>query len=285
MSREEIECVTGVFKSIAAAQKPFKELENTNLHKDGHEVILETSGVPIFDADGKFQGYRGIDRDITNRKKDEERVKVSLREKEILLRELYHRTKNNMQVISSLLNLQSLSIDDENVLNIFRETQNRIRSIALVHEKLYQSNDLSNINLGDYIHDMTGTLFMSYGMSDKVSLNLDADTVITSIDTAIPCGLIINELITNSLKYAFPGNKKGSITVAVNSADETVELRISDNGIGLPKEFDFKSAKSLGLKLIRQLTENQLHGKISCKSEKGVEFIIQFKNETIPTMN
>jgi two-component sensor histidine kinase len=180
-----------------------------------------------------------------------------------------------MQVISSLLNLQSLSIDDENVLHIFRETQNRSRSIALVHEKLYQSNILSNINLGDYIHDMTGTLFKSYGMSETVSLELDAGNVFTSIDTAIPCGLIINELITNSLKYAFPDRKTGAITVAVKSAGKNAELRIADNGIGLPKEVDFRNVRSLGLKLVRQLTENQLHGKISCKSEEGVEFIIQ----------
>lgn len=285
MSPEEIERVKGVFGPIAAAQKPFKELENKNLHKDGHEVILETSGVPILDADGRFHGYRGIDRDVTDRKKDEERLKVSLREKDILIRELFHRTKNNMQVISSLLNLQSISIDDENVLNIFKETQNRIRSIALVHEKLYQSNDLSRIILGDYIQDMTRTLLMSYGMSEKISIEFDADTISTSIDTAIPCGLITNEIITNSMKYAFPDRNKGAITVAVKSAGEKVELRITDNGIGLPNDVDFSSVRSLGLKLVRQLTENQLHGKISCKSGEGVEFIITFRNEDISTIN
>jgi len=213
------------------------------------------------------------------RKQAEKQLAISLNEKEILLRELYHRTKNNMQIISSLINLQSLSIDDENVLHIFRETKNRIRSIALVHEKLYQSNDLSNINLGDYIQDMTGTLLASYGMSEKISFSFHADRVYTSIDTAIPCGLIINELVSNSLKYAFPDGTEGNIDIVLMSKDENVELRIRDTGRGFPEGFNVMHIKTLGLKLVRKLAMNQLKGQIECASHNGVEFILRFRNE------
>lgn len=243
-------------------------------------VMAMFSRVPLTDA--TISALSSIANEIAIgiiRKETETQLAVSLNEKEVLLRELYHRTKNNMQIISSLINLQSLSIYDNNVLHIFRETQNRIRSIALVHEKLYRSHDLSNINLGDYIQDMAGSLLMSYGMSDIVSFSMDAETVYTSIDSAIPCGLIMNEIVTNSLKYAFPDGEKGKISMSLSLNGTTVQLKIRDNGRGFPDGFNFMKTKTLGLKLIRQLTLGQLKGEIKCKSQKGVEYILYFKNE------
>jgi PAS domain S-box-containing protein len=248
------------------------------LNKDKKKIPVEISaGVT---AIGGKRLIQGIFRDITDRKLIEKQLKTSLREKEVLFRELHHRTKNNMQVISSLLNIQSAFINNEQVSKIFRETQSRIRSISLVHEKLYQSEDLSNINLYDYIKDLANTLLSGYRMdSEQISLEFDADDVLISIDTAIPCGLIINELITNSLKYAFDDNGTGNIKVLIRPTENSnIELRISDNGKGLPDRFDFNNTKTLGLKLVKKLAESQLRGTIDLIAGKGTEFMIKFKN-------
>ncbi|MFV1977321.1 MAG: sensor histidine kinase [Candidatus Scalindua sp.] len=251
--------------------------ELTLNRKDGKQVEIEIMAYPLRIDNRNL--VLGIAHDITERKQVDERLKVSLREKEILLQELYHRTKNNMQVISSLLNLQSATIDDKQTLQIFKETQNRIRSISLVHEKLYQSKDLSNVNLKDYIKDLANTLLMNYQVGiDKISLKIDVGSVFVPIDTAIPWGLIINELMSNSLKYAFPDNRVGEIRVVLRSTDVGgIELRISDNGIGLPRDFNLRSTRSLGLKLVSKLTENELKGEVGLKTENGTEFIIKFK--------
>jgi PAS domain S-box-containing protein len=251
------------------------------INKDKKKVPVEISA-SVTEIGGK-RFVQGIFRDVTDRKRIEEQLKTSLREKEILLRELHHRTKNNMQVISSLLNIQSAFINNEQVSKIFRETQSRIRAISLVHEKLYQSEDLSNINLYDYIKDLSNTLLSGYHMdSEQISLEFDADSVLISIDTAISCGLITNEIITNSLKYAFGDNGTGSIRVVIRTKeDSNIELRISDNGIGLPDGFDFDNSKTLGLKLVKKLAENQLRGTIDVIAGKGTEFIIKFKNNYI----
>jgi PAS domain S-box-containing protein len=256
----------------------FKNLIYANIHKMGHVVFLERSGTPVLDETGNFLGYRGVDTDITERKLAEEHLRKSLREKEILLRELHHRTKNNMQVISSLLDLHSINIEDKNILNVIKEVQNRIKSIALVHEKLYQAKDLSDVNLKDYITDFAGMLLKSYeGTKGRISLKVDVDDIFLSLDTITPCGMIISELVSNSLKYAFPGNRKGKITIQCHLTDYgEVKLRIGDNGIGLPERLDFRNTKTLGFKLICKLAENQLRGTIELESRKGAVFLIKF---------
>ena len=265
--------------SAFQAEKPFKNVTYANLHKMGHVVFLETSGTPVLDEMGNFLGYRGVDTDITERKLAEEHLRKSLREKEILLRELHHRTKNNLQVISSLLDLHSINIEDKNILNIIKEVQHRIKSIALVHEKLYQAKDLSDVNLKDYITDFAHALMKSYeGIKERISLKVDVDDIFLSLDTITPCGMIISELVSNSLKYAFPDGRKGKITIECHSTDNgKVELRIGDNGIGLPEGLDFKHTKSLGFKLICKLAENQLGGTVERESRKGTSFLITFR--------
>ena len=255
------------------------------LHKvsrgDFNARISDNSREGLLNALGKVtnQMIESVSIEITERKQAEEHLRTSLREKEILLRELYHRTKNNMQVFSSLLELQAITIDDKNTLQLIKEIQNRIRSIALVHEKLYQSKDLSNVNLKDYVTDLIHALLISYeGSKERISIRADVDNIFLSLDTVTPCGMIISELVSNSLKYAFPEERKGEITIEFHSTGHgEVKLRISDNGIGLPKGLDFRSAKSLGFKLIRKLTEDQLRGTAELEGGKGTAFLIRFR--------
>ena len=210
------------------------------------------------------------------------RTEASLEEKEVLLREIHHRVKNNMQVISSLLRLQSRNVRDEQQIEMLKESQNRIKAMALIHEKLYGSKDLANINFNDYIKNLVNDLFLSYKVSaGKVSLKMNIEAVSFGIDTAIPCGLIVNELVSNSLKYAFPEGKGGEIKISLHKiADlksDMYELTVSDNGTGIPGDLDIRKTESLGLRLITNLAENQLQGKVELNRNEGTEFQIKFK--------
>ena len=222
--------------------------------------------------------------DVINRYKHEtEKAKSSLKEKEVLLREIHHRVKNNLQVISSLLSLQSQYVTDKDALRMFKETQNRVRSMALAHEKLYQSENLAEINCSDYIERLADGLYRSYGINPKdIELNIDVKNISMDIDRAIPCGLVINELISNALKHAFPPQwrKKKKIKISLHKK-ETGELVliVKDNGIGIPKELDFRKTESLGLRLVTALAEEQLGGRIKLNREEGTEFSISLKGE------
>ena len=211
-------------------------------------------------------------------KRMEEQIKASLKEKEVLLREIHHRVKNNMQVISSLLRLQSEYIKDKKYIEMLKESQNRIRSMAFIHEKLYQSKDLANIDFNRYIKSLTDDLFRSYGVStDKIALKMDIESVSLGVDAAIPCGLIINELVSNSLKHAFPGGREGEIKIVLRRTDgKEIELLVSDDGVGIPEDLDFRNTESLGLQLVTGLSEDQLQGKIELNRAKGTEFRIRF---------
>ena len=225
-------------------------------------------------------------RDITEQRRSEDKIRKSLDEKEVLLKEIHHRVKNNMQIVSSLLDHQTQFIKDKNVIEIFAESQNRIASMALVHEKLYQSKDLAKIDIHDYINDLVANLFQSYVQnSGKTKLNMKIENIQLDIDLAIPCGLIINELVTNSLKYAFLDSRNGEIKIVFRKTDENIlELSISDNGIGIPLDLDFRKTGSLGLHLVTILAENQLHGKINLYRNEGTEFRIEFKGKNDNTL-
>ena len=211
----------------------------------------------------------------------EEQIKTSLKEKETLLRELYHRTKNNMQVIVSMINLQAQYIEDKNSLKIFEETTNKINSMALVHEKLYQTKDLSRINLKEYFNDLIELLKDSYmEMSEKVIIKKDLNEVMVTIDAAIPCGLIMNELISNIFKHAFPENKKGEIKISLKiTEDEEIEIVIVDNGKGFPPGLDYKNTNTLGLQTAVALAEQQLLGSFEYARDKGTQFKILFRDQ------
>ncbi len=215
--------------------------------------------------------------EIIERKRAEEKINASLQEKVVLLREIHHRVKNNLQVISSLLNLQSWYIEDKKSLEIFRESQTRVRSMALIHEKLYQSKDLNKIEFSEYIESLIKDLFKSYNIDfDRIKLNSKLEGIFFEIDTAILCGLIINELVSNSLKHAFPLNKKGEIFISLDKDDNNkYTLILKDNGIGFPPNVDFRKTESLGLQLVTTLTE-QLGGTIELHKNGYTEFIIAF---------
>jgi len=211
------------------------------------------------------------------RKKAQEQIKASLREKEVLLKEIHHRVKNNLQIISSLLNLQADYLKDPEAIEVFRDSQNRIQSMAIVHEKLYQSEDLATINLSEYIQDLVSNLSYSYEVNlEAIAVKIKVEEVLLDIDTAIPCGLIINELVSNSLKYAFPKHQSGEICIELKSLiGKQMKLTVSDNGIGLPENFDFNKTDSLGLQLVDALT-TQLKGTIEIDRDRGTKFQIIF---------
>ncbi|MCC7557759.1 MAG: PAS domain S-box protein, partial [Methanobacteriaceae archaeon] len=217
--------------------------------------------------------------DITDRKVAENKIKKSLREKEILLREIHHRVKNNLQIISTLLELQCDQIKDEEVMELYRESENRIQSIALIHENLYQSDDLASIQIDEYINNLLNDLMNSYGIESSVNLNIDVDRITLGIETAIPCGLIINELVSNSLKYAFPNGTSGNIYLSLKEKDDgTFKLLISDDGSAFPSDFEEKKNRTLGLQLVNNLVK-QLDGDLDFNKEKK-EFKINFKELT-----
>lgn len=221
--------------------------------------------------------WDGLIIDISDRKQIEQEIRDSLLEKETLLKEIHHRVKNNLQIISSLLRLQSHQIVDPTDLELFKESQNRVRTMALIHEMLYQSTNLAKINFADYIKNLIRELIRSYdAVSKGVSVQVEVTNIDLSIDTAIPCGLAINELVSNALKHAFPHQKEGKIWVELHSyKNHEITLKIQDNGIGIPVDFDFEQSTSLGLKLVYRLV-NQINGKMIINNKNGTEFKIVF---------
>ncbi|WP_459919052.1 histidine kinase dimerization/phosphoacceptor domain -containing protein, partial [Desulfocicer niacini] len=207
-------------------------------------------------------------------------LKSSLNEKDSLLKEIHHRVKNNLQIISSLLKLQANHTNDIQAAALFKDSQDRIMSMALIHEQLYQSKDLSNIDFGIYIRKLVDSLIQSYRQkSRKIRADIESNNVFLGIDVAIPCGLIINELVSNSLKYAFPAAEKGVISIATRFDNKNeIEMVIGDDGIGIPENLDFRNTKTFGLQLITGLVVHQLAGEIEINRNAGTEFRIRFKN-------
>ena len=230
----------------------------------------------IMDDKNEFEAFVGVGRDITERKLAEDRIMRSLKEKELLLREIHHRVKNNLQIIITLLSLQSSNTKDQRVIDLYRESQNRILSIALIHENLYQSEDLTNINFASYVKNLIDDLFNSYGVDpSKIQMNMEVKDVVMGIETAIPGGLIINELISNTLKHAFPQGK-GKIYLELTKKDnEKYRLIVRDDGEAFPENFKLDETDTLGMKLISNLV-NQLDGNITLDMDNK-EFIIEFE--------
>jgi two-component sensor histidine kinase len=233
----------------------------------------------MFDEKGQKIGTRGVNQDITEQKIAEDALAKSLDEKEMLLKEIHHRVKNNLMIISSLLNLQSRYIEDKDARDVFKESQNRAKSMAMIHERLYHSTDLKNIDFGDYIMSLTTDLYHTMVLdSDRIKLDIDVEDVKIDINNMVPLGLIVNELITNSMKYAFPNHKSGYIKIQLYREHEKITLVVSDNGIGLPEDVDYRKTNSLGLQLVKSLTD-QIDGEIRLDKSQGTTFTIIFEEQ------
>jgi PAS domain S-box-containing protein len=253
-------------------------LEKRYVCKDSSIVWINVTVSLVQSPANQPKYFIAVIQDISDRKQSEEQIQASLREKEVLLKEIYHRVKNNLQVISSLLSLQSEYIQDKQDLAIFQQSQMRIAAMALIHEKMYQSENLSRINFAEYVQDLVASLLISYEVSEDAiasKINID-EHILLGLDTAIPCGLIIHELVSNSLKYAFPLGRTGEISISIREILENeIVLIISDNGIGLPSSFNFTDTASLGWQLVEALT-SQLTGVLKINNDIGVEFQITF---------
>ena len=216
---------------------------------------------------------------VVERRRAEEKIQKDIKEKEILLKEIHHRVKNNLQVIKSLIFLQTRQVKNKTVLKALNECIHRIHSMALVHSQLYQSHDFSSISFREYTEKMSGELLRSYNLRAKISLDLRIEDTPLGIDTAIPCGLILNELFTNALKYAFPNKKRGRLQVSLRLLkDKSYEFIFRDNGVGIPYHINFDETESLSLHLVKMLTE-QINGTITMKRENGTVFKVLFPSQ------
>ena len=264
--------LTKVFESKA------RELCEVTLLKEGKppvEVRIEAA------VASSGRECRAMLEDITEQKRAEAQIAASLKEKEALLKEIHHRVKNNLQVISSLLSLQSNSIQDPQAREVFRESLDRVELMALIHEKLYQSRDLARIEFREYVRDLVSMVFHAYrSKSNAITLDLQIDPIFLDIHNAVPVSLILNEMVSNCLKHAFPDGHSGVITIYFKKHPQgQFSLVVRDNGIGVPKDFDLENTASLGLRLIRILAR-QIGGTLNCCSQGGMEFKVTFSEQS-----
>jgi two-component sensor histidine kinase len=253
--------------------KRFLVVDDEENNPEKLHMLLRKHGYSVTEAIGEAGGAA-----ITLCELAATHLRTSLAEKEILIKEIHHRVKNNLQIVFTLLDLQSGYIMDEQSLEIFRESKNRIRTIALVHEKLYQTRKFTAIDFNGYLESLADHLFRSYVMDpERTSLEIDAEAVELGIDDAIPCGLIVNELVSNSLKYAFPDSQRGKITIRFQKGDnELIVMTVADNGVGLPPGLDISATETLGLQLVTILAR-QLRGSIELEREQGTKITIKFQ--------
>jgi PAS domain S-box-containing protein len=245
--------------------------------RDGTEFPVEISLSPMRTEEGLL--VTAAIHDISERKRVETKLRSSLQEKEVLLKEIHHRVKDNLQIVSSMLNLQLDQISDPKALALFKESQARVRSIALIHEKLYQSKDLARLDIAEYLERLVRDLFAAYGVNpDEIALQVQSEDVPLGVDAAISSGLIVNELVTNALKHAFPGGRGGEVRVLLRREERDVVLEVADNGVGFPAGVDFRNPSTLGLKLVCILTE-QVRGTIELDRKEGSHFRVRFGHE------
>ena len=248
------------------------------LRKDGSEFPVEIGLNPIETEEGTMVLSAIVD--ISDRKQKEASVQAALKEKDLLLGEIHHRVKNNLQIIHSLLDLQSAKIKDEAALRLLVESQTRIRSMALIHQTLYESNDFARVDFRSFLDTLVPTLVSTYGVDPgRIALSINAAAVSLPIKVAIPCGLIVNELISNALKHAFPGERRGEIEIDLAiDANREVVLSVADDGIGIPSQLDLATATTLGLQLVTLLSD-QLGAAIAMRRSQPTRFVLRFTVE------
>ena len=252
--------------------------------RDGTNIWVQDTCSTILDEGGRILHYKGSVKDITERKRMDDTIKESLAEKEILLREIHHRVKNNLTAIISLIDLQADTITDRRAQDMLKDFQGRLMTMALVHEDLYRSENLVRIDFGAYLHQLVTRVQSALIYNPAITVTIDAPDIVMDIDSTIPCGLIVNELVTNSLKYAFPNNQPCrengrttcGIIISVRKEGKQVTMRVGDNGVGLPQSIDLSTITSLGLRLVYLFGTHQLNGKVTVTTEHGTEFTITF---------
>ncbi len=280
------------FSRLISGEIEQYSMDKRFIRRDGHVVWTRIVAGCVRKPDGSVDYTIGLMEDITDRKMMEEEVRslnrvleqrvvertgqlnAMLAEKELLLREVHHRVKNNLQIVASLFNLQSRYIVDQKVLEAIRESQNRVRAMALVHERLYRSENAASVDMKEYLTYLGGQVFHFYGVKpSQIKLSLTMPEIRLDVDSVIPLGLIVNELLSNSLKHAFPNGRKGTISVIGECGDQEILLVFSDDGVGFPPGFDWKNSPSLGLRLVISLVR-QLNGKIMLDPPPGTTFRI-----------
>lgn len=271
---EERSLSRGKIKNVLRGQVSGDEYTAQRRDKTRFPIILHSN--PIVNNDGIPEGFRGIIIDISDLKKAEEKIIASLKEKEVLLQEIHHRVKNNMQIISSLLSLQANHTGSEEATEVLKESRGRVKSMAMIHEKLYHSHNLSHLNMEEYLNNLVIDILRSYSsVSSNITADIDVEEIYLNIDTALPMGLIVNELVSNSIKHAFPEGK-GQIYVKLESKEDMYILTVKDNGVGIPDDIDPFESSSLGLKLVTSLSL-QLEGDLEVIKDSETSFILTFK--------
>lgn len=262
---------------LAVESRTPYSFEKRIVRPDGTIRWVHTQGEVQTDTDGNPKFLGGSFLDVTDRRDIEEKLRISIREKELLLQEIHHRVKNNMQIISSLLNLQVNQTSNSTVKSVLSECRNRVYAMSMVHEVLYSSENMAEIDLTDYLSRVCRTVISSYShKSDHVTFVIESETIDLPIKAACPLGLIVNELVSNAMKYAFPNESQGEIKVSVSKDNHRVTLTVADNGIGFPENQDWRNCPSLGLTLVRSFAENQLEGTMEMNPQNGTRFIITF---------
>jgi len=274
---EDLETDLSHVRQMLAGEIPYYQIEKRYIHKEGQVVPVMLSVSLVRDSEGRPVYFISQVEDITERKRAERKIADSLREKEVLLREIHHRVKNNMQVISSILQLQSSYIKNGEAMEVFRDCQYRIRTMALIHEKLYRSEGLARIDFKEYLESLIGMLLRSQtGKTLTLRHELQIEKLALDVDTAIPLGLIANELVSNCLKHAFAGRERGSMQVILKRIDRTGgQLAVRDDGQGFPAGFDPDKTGSLGMRLVKILS-SQIKGQVTFNGETGAEVVVTF---------
>ena len=273
---DDVQIGLDALKSMVSGKMDHTSFEKRYVRKDGQLINVIISPAMIRDNEGRPSHFVALFQDITERKRAEEHILKSLKEKDVLLNEVHHRVKNNMNIIISLLRLQSAHIKDEAMKMIFQDCQSRIRAMAHVHEKLYQSKDFTSIDVTEYIKSLAGELFHLYHINvNKIDYKVETGDISLSLESLIPCSMIINELLSNSLKHAFPDASKGIINISLKRINEDeFELIYMDNGIGIPESIDLNSSETMGMQIVESLVE-QFRGKVEIYRDGGTEFRIK----------
>ncbi|MDD1718204.1 MAG: PAS domain S-box protein, partial [Methanoregulaceae archaeon] len=279
-------------RDIVANPVRYANNENENVRKNGERVWVRWTNKPVFNLDGTIREFTTIGSDITERKQVEEALKRSHAEQEVLLSEIHHRVKNNLTAFISLLSLEGSTEETPEGRELKKELQNRARSMALIHETLYRTHQFSGIDMEQYLIPLVDQVVKSYGSPKFIKTVVDAKGVTLDLGRATPTGLIVNELVTNSLKHAFPNDRIAcrtgqedpcTISVRLTKEDGTYSLTVSDNGVGMPVGFDPMTAKSLGLKLVIFLAKHQMHANVGINSGKETEFVFRFRERNLGT--